>query len=130
MAIELQVLGWSVVLGLVHVMLGAALATRQKGAKWNASARDNDTPLTGVAGRVDRALRNYLETWGFFAVTVLALVLVARTSATTALAAQVYLAARIVYIPLYAAGIPYVRSLVWVVSVGALVTLLAALLSA
>ena len=40
-----------------------------------------------------------------------------------------YLIARIVYIPLYAAGIPYVRSLVWLVSLAGLVMVLAAVLT-
>lgn len=119
MSIELQVLAWSVVLGLAHVLLGAQLKTMQKGIKWNASPRDDDTPPTGVAGRVDRALKNYLETYAFFAVAVLGLVATQRTDATTALAAQAYLAARVLYIPLYAAGIPYIRSLVWLVGFAA-----------
>lgn len=129
MGIELQVLAWSVVLGLVHVLVGAQLSTMQKGVKWNASPRDNDRPATGVAGRVDRALRNYLETYALFAVAVLALVVAGRTDATTALATQVYLAARVLYVPLYAAGIPYVRSLVWLVGFGAIAVLASKLLS-
>ena len=37
---------------------------------------------------------------------------------------QLYFWARLVYVPLYAAGIPYVRSLVWVVSLLGIVLLL------
>ncbi|MNT66857.1 MAPEG family protein [compost metagenome] len=51
-----------------------------------------------------------------------------RGSDTTALAAQVYFWARVVYLPLYAAGIPYVRSLVWLVSILAILALVFALL--
>lgn len=130
MSVELQVLAWSVVLGMAHVLLGAQLNTMQKGIKWNASPRDNDAPPTGVAGRVDRALKNYLETYAFFAVAVLALVVTERTDATTALAAQAYLGARVLYIPLYAAGIPYIRSLVWLVGFGAIAVLVVKLLLA
>jgi uncharacterized MAPEG superfamily protein len=129
MAVELQVLAWSVLLGLAHVLIGAQLSTMQKGIKWNVSPRDDDTPPTGVAGRVDRALKNYLETYAFFAAAVLALVVTERTDATTALAAQAYLAARVLYVPLYAAGIPYIRSLVWLVGFGATAVLAVKLLS-
>ena len=42
---------------------------------------------------------------------------------------SLYLGARIVYVPLYACGVPYLRSLAWVVSVGGLLLVLAALVS-
>jgi len=46
----------------------------------------------------------------------------------TALAVQLYFWARLIYLPLYAAGVPYVRSLVWLVSLLGIVMLLWALL--
>ncbi len=128
MTIELQMLGWSILLGLVHVLIGATLATQQRGLKWNASARDGvPLPLTGVAARVDRATRNFLETFVFFAAAVLAVVIAQKTSSWTALGAQVYFWARLVYLPVYAAGIPYLRTLVWAVSLYGLVQVVAAL---
>jgi uncharacterized MAPEG superfamily protein len=129
MAIELRMLAWAVVLGLVHVLVGAVLMTRQRGLRWNASARDGVAPpLTGVAARVDRALHNYLETFPFFAAAVLAAVAAQRTSADTALGAQLYFWARVAYVPIYAAGIPYLRSAVWAVGLAGVIVLLAALL--
>lgn len=128
MPIELQVLAWTVVLGLAHVIVGAHLATMQTGLKWNASARDQDKPITGVAARVDRALKNYLETYAFFVAAVLGVVVAQRTSDTTAIAAWTYLAARVIYVPLYAAGIPYIRTLVWLVGFIAVCVLAATLL--
>lgn len=128
MTIEIQMLAWSIALGLFHVLLGATLMTRQRGMKWNASARDGEAkPLVGVAARVDRGLRNFLETFPFFAAAVLAVVLTQRTSPETALGAQVYFWARLLYLPVYAAGIPYVRSLVWAVSLWGLLQVLWAL---
>ena len=128
MGIELQMLAWAVVLGVVHVLVGATLMTQQRGLRWNASARDGvAAPLTGVAARVDRALRNFLETFPFFAAAVLAVVATQRTSAETALAAQLYFWARLAYVPIYAAGIPYLRTAVWAVGLWGIVQLLAAL---
>ncbi|MET0808873.1 MAG: MAPEG family protein [Pseudoxanthomonas sp.] len=123
--IEVQMLAWSIALGLAHVLLGAGLMTRQRGMKWNASARDGEpAPLTGVAARVERATRNFLETFPFFAAAVLAVVVTERTGSGSALGAQVYFWARLAYLPIYAAGIPYVRSLAWAVSLWGLLQVL------
>jgi len=129
MPIELKMLAWSVALGLVHVLLGAALTTQQRGLKWNVGARDAVLPpVTGAAARVDRALRNFLETFPFFAAAVLAVVVLERGDASTALGAQCYFWARVAYLPVYAAGIPYLRTVIWAVSLWGLLQVLWALL--
>ena len=129
MPIELKMLAWSVALGLVHVLLGAVLTTHQRGLRWNVGARDAVLPpVTGVAARVDRALRNFLETFPFFAAAVLAVVVLERGDASTALGTQCYFWARLAYVPLYAAGVPYLRTVVWGVSLCGLLQLLWALL--
>jgi len=46
----------------------------------------------------------------------------------TILGAQLYFWARVAYVPAYAAGIPYLRTLIWAVSIVGLVLLLVALL--
>ena len=128
MATELQVLGWAIVLGLVQLGVDASLVTAQRGLKWNVGARDGAAaPLTGVAARLHRAWLNFLETFPFFAAAVLAVAATGRTSADTALGAQLYFRARVLYVPLYVAGIPYVRTLVWAVSILGLIKVLAAL---
>ena len=128
MAIEVQMLAWTVALGLAQIMVAATLGTQQRGLAWNAGARDGDPkPLTGVAARMDRALKNFLETFGFFAVAVLAVVVIQRTNAHTALGAQLYLWSRVAYVPLYAMGIPYLRTLVWAASMAGLFLVLLAL---
>lgn len=125
MSIELQMLVWSTVLGLAHVLVGATLSTQQRGLAWNAGARDGTAkPLAGIAARVDRALHNFLETFPFFVVAVLVVTLTQRNSAATVLGAQLYFWARLVYVPVYASGIPYLRSVVWGVSLVGLVKLL------
>lgn len=125
MTIELQMLVWSVVLGLAQIMIAATLSTQQRGLAWNAGARDVTPPaLTGAAGRMDRALRNFLETFPFFAAAVLAVIATQHANAHTALGAQLYFWARLAYVPLYAAGIAYLRTLVWVISIVGLVMVL------
>jgi uncharacterized MAPEG superfamily protein len=129
MSIELQMLVWAIVLGLVHIVIAASLATQQRGLGWNASARDGvPAPLTGVAGRMDRASSNFLETFGFFAAAVLVLTLAQRNNAHSALGAQLYFWARVAYLPVYAAGIPYLRTLIWTASAAGLLMVLVAAL--
>jgi len=125
MSIEMRMLAWAMVLGLVQLLLAATSMTMQRGSRWNASARDGTpAPLTGVAGRFDRAFRNFMETFPFFAAAVLAAAWAQRLDSHTALGAQLYFWARVVYIPLYAAGIPYVRSLVWTIAMIGIVLVL------
>lgn len=129
MSTELQMLAWSIVLGIAQLLLADAFMTAQRGLSWNVGARDGVAePLTGVAARVDRAWRNFLETFPFFAAAVLAVSLSGRGNDATALGAQVYFWARVLYVPAYAAGIPYLRSLIWAVSLWGVLQMLWALL--
>lgn len=125
MTTELQMLGWCVALGLAHVFVAAGWATLQRGLKWNAGNREGiPAPLIGAAARADRASRNFLETFPFFAAVVLAVVLAKTQTAQTALGAQIYFWARLVYLPVYIVGIPYIRTLVWAASLWGLLQVL------
>ena len=127
MAFELQMLAAAVLIGIVHLLWAAAAAQPQRGLKWNTGPRDEPVVLTGVAGRLERAFANFRETFAFFAVLVIVDYLGGRLGDLTAYGAMVYVAARAVYIPLYAFGVPYVRSLAWVASMVGILMLLAAL---
>ena len=128
MTLELSLLALSVVLGFLHIVAASHSASLQRGYRWSASARDEPTePLHGVAGRLDRALRNYLETFPLFAALVLAANAAGRHNALTEWGAQLYFWGRVAYLPLYAAGIPLVRSLVWDVAAAGILLFLAAL---
>ncbi|TAM94719.1 MAG: hypothetical protein EPN40_11430 [Rhodanobacteraceae bacterium] len=126
---ELTWLGWSIVLGLVYVLVAAALGTWQRGLKWNVGNRDGEAkPLTGMAARAARANRNFLETFAFFAAAALAVVLAHKSNTWSAMGVQIYFWARVVYLPVYVAGIPYLRTLVWAASFWSILQLLEALL--
>ena len=104
----------SVVLGIVQIIAASQAASLQRGYRWTASPRDEQVePLRGVAGRLERALGNFSETFPLFAAVVLAAQLVGTHNALTVWGAQLYFWARVVYVPLYAAGVPLIRSLVW-----------------
>ena len=125
MTAELTALVWAALLGLVHILAPAAARTRQYGMGWNAGPRDEAMPPpTPLAGRLARAQANFFETFPLFAAAVLVIYVADLETETTLLAAWVWLIARVAYLPLYAMGIPYVRSVAWATSLIALLTLL------
>ena len=77
------------------------------------SSRDERRTLEGMLGRMDRAINNSLTAMALFAPPVLVLALRDQSSAQSVLAAQVFLAARIVYLPAYMFGIRGLRTLAW-----------------
>ncbi|WP_373420486.1 MAPEG family protein [Mesorhizobium sp. L48C026A00] len=104
----------SCVLCLVQIVVSSHAASLQRGYRWTASSRDAEVPpLTGVAGRLERALRNFLETFPVFVAAVFLVHVPGRESALSEWGAGLYFSARLVYFPLYAAGVPLLRSLVW-----------------
>jgi uncharacterized MAPEG superfamily protein len=128
MTTELCMLVWSVVLGLVQIALVATFLVGQRGLGWAASARDEiKPPLAGIGGRLDRARANFLETFPLFAAVVLIAHLLQYHDSTTVLGAQLYFWAWLAYVPVYAAGIPYLRTLIWATSVVGIVLVLTAL---
>lgn len=71
MTIELKMLALSIVLGLVQIVLSAQSKNLQHGYRWAAGPRDEPRPQpVGIAGRLERALANYLETFPLFAAAV------------------------------------------------------------
>jgi len=124
---ELQLLVVAIVLGLVHLMWAAAEARKQQGLKWAGGSRDDPRPVTGVAARLERAFRNYRETFPFFAAAVLIAVMQGKTGGLALVGSVLYVGGRIVYLPLYAAGVRYWRSLVWFVSLVGLVLIIVSL---
>src|SRR5215468_5410165 len=114
MTLELKMLALSIVLGLVQIVLASHAASLQRGYIWTASSRDAAVPaLTGAAGRLARALQNFVETFPLFAAAVLIAHAAATHSWMTEWGVQLYFWGRVVYLALYAAGIFLLRSLVW-----------------
>ena len=126
----LQILAWTLVLAIVQIFLTAAAKTIQYGAKWNAGPRDAEiAPPTVIAGRLDRAQRNLFETLPLFIAVVLIAHVANVNASLTLLGSQLYLGSRVLYIPLYAFGVPGIRSLIWMVGLVGLLTILYAILT-
>ena len=129
MTTELTYLAWTLVLALVYIGLPSQLRTLETGTAYNASPRDDDGPPVGVVtGRLRRAQQNLFETLPLFIAAVLIVHAAGRESSFTGWGVTLYFWARVAYLPLYAFGVPYVRSLVWLVSLAGLIMILYAAL--
>jgi len=128
MTIELKMLALSIVLGLVQIVLASHAASLQRGYRWTATSRDAPMPpLAGVAGRLERALRNFGETFPLFAAAVLIAHVAGRHGWMTEWGMQLYFWGRVAYLALYAGGVHLVRSLVWNVGTAGILLVLLAL---
>lgn len=125
MPVEITILAWAMVLLLVHIFAEAHVKTKQYGPKWNMGARDESLPpMNALAGRLSRAEANFKETLPIAIVALIGVVVAGKTSEWTAMGGWIWLGARIVYLPLYGAGVPVVRTIVFLASlVGILITL-------
>ena len=118
MTAELSVLAWGCVLALVHVFAAVRVKTRQYGTRWNMGARDQELPPPQpIVGRLARAQANFFETFPIFAAAALIVSFAGLGDRGSAIGAWLWLGARILYLPLYAFGVPVVRTLVFLVSV-------------
>jgi uncharacterized MAPEG superfamily protein len=117
MTTELHILAWALVLALIQVLLPSVIRSRETGLGHNGGPRDEPGPPVGkLTGRLMRAQSNLFETLPVFAMAVLVAHLAGREGMLTLWGAWLYIIARVVYLPLYAAGVPFLRSLVWLVS--------------
>jgi len=104
----------SVLLGIAQIVISSHAASLQRGYRWSAGARDSAlSSLTGVAGRLERALRNFGETFPLFLAAVWVAIGSGHCAGSTIVGCRMYFWARVAYVPLYALGVPVVRSLVW-----------------
>ncbi len=112
--IELTMLVWSSLFGIIHLLVVAQFSRQQYGLKWIGSARDAPRPpMSGVGGRLERAYRNFLETFPYFVAAGAVVSLGGAADWVSAWGAIAYFLGRLLYLPLYAAGVPVIRGLVW-----------------
>ena len=117
MPIELKILALGALLLFIHIFIATRFKTAQYGRKWNVSARDQELPEPSpVSGRLIRAQANFEETFPIAIVALLGVVVAGKTSQWTALGGWIWLGARIVYLPLYWAGIPVIRTIAWTIA--------------
>jgi uncharacterized MAPEG superfamily protein len=95
----------------IQIFLPATFKLIKLGLGGYLGSRDQEPVLSGIAGRLDRATRNMLENFApFAALAVAALALGQGDNGQAILGAQIFVVSRALYIPLYAAAVPMIRS--------------------
>jgi len=119
MMTTVQALVWSGILTFAMLIVGLLLRTQA----WSPSGmmvafgdREGVVAPLGIGGRADRAAQNQIEAMAMFLAVVLA-AQIAGKAPQAAFGATIFFWARVVYWPLYLAGIPVARTLVWLVSI-------------
>ena len=113
MSIEMGCLYAAMVLALIHLTAASFSFKAQVGNRYSVGPRDEDLRPRGVAGRLDRAQRNFLETFPVFVAAVLMQHLLDRSGGLGAIGASLYIAGRVIFLPLYAWGVPWLRTFSW-----------------
>jgi uncharacterized MAPEG superfamily protein len=114
---DLTLLLWSVALTFVQVVAAALAANGQVGLPTLAGNRDGMPPLTGFAGRGRRAHLNMLENLPLFIALVLIAHIAGKANDMAVLGCQLFFWGRLAYALIYLAGIPWLRTAAWFVSV-------------
>jgi uncharacterized MAPEG superfamily protein len=125
---ELQMLFCAIALGIVQLLIAVLASVGTRGMPWAAGPRDDPgAPLGKMAGRLERAYRNFLETFALFAAAVLLAHALDKTNHTSVLGAQIYVWARLLYIPAYVFAIPFLRTLIWMASLVGILMVMSAI---
>jgi uncharacterized MAPEG superfamily protein len=123
MSIELTYLIWSAALGFAYLAVQSTVYRLDYGIEFAGSQRDNERPPNKWAARGEKALRNFLETYGLFIAMAVATEISGRSDGLTQWGTQIWFWARVAYLPAYFVEVPLVRSAFWLVSMIGLVML-------
>lgn len=125
---DLEYLVWTVALTIVQLLVAVIGVTTQFPMPVLVGNRETAIEGRGWAGRAQRAHRNMLESLVLFAALVLMAQVAGRANAMTAMGAALFFYGRLVYAAIYWAGIAWVRTVAWTVSLTGLVLILLQLL--
>ena len=110
---ELTALTLAALLQVVQLCLYSVAGQAQVGTKAALKPRDEPVILTGMPGRIKRAMDNHFEGLILFSIACTVIAVSNQSTPFTATCAWTYLAARLLYIPAYVLGwVPW-RSLIW-----------------
>ena len=128
MTIELTMLAYSTALLLVLVHIPATAGVMSNGLGPMAGSRDDLPAPKPFAARARRVVDNHREGLTIFAPLVLIAAVAQVHTEVTALAAQIFFAARVAHAGLYLLGVPLVRPAAWAVGLAATLMMLGAVL--
>jgi uncharacterized MAPEG superfamily protein len=119
-SIELNLIVWSVALCVLQMLISAILTQSQVGLTTMVGNREDFPVLLGMPGRARRAHENMVANLVLFASLMLVVAFTGKSSAMTALGAQLFFWGRLVYAIAYLLGIRYVRTVFWAISMAGL----------
>jgi uncharacterized MAPEG superfamily protein len=123
MSPDLKILVWTVVLTFIEMIVAVLFANEQLGLGMLAGNREGLPELTSFAGRAQRAHRNMLESLPLFIALVLVAQISGKTNSATLTGAELFFWGRLAHWLIYTIGIPWLRTLAWIVSVIGLITI-------
>jgi uncharacterized MAPEG superfamily protein len=117
-----------VVLAILHLTAPVFVNIAQYGLMSLLGPRDKLEPASNLyAQRLERANNNFKETAPLALGLLIMVQVTGQHSDLSAAGAWIYLGARLTYIPIYIFGVPFVRTLVWSISVVGLLMILASI---
>ena len=126
---EVHALLWSCVLLATQITIAAFWLNLPFGGLAYGFGNRDEPAVGGVhANRAGRATANMLETFPLFASLLVAVLATGKSGDLSQNGAALYLAGRVLYFPIYIAGVAYLRTLVWTVSIVGIVMIGMALL--
>jgi uncharacterized MAPEG superfamily protein len=128
MTLDLVLLAWTVALALIQALVALGGMSSQVSLATLAGNREVVPAITGWPGRAIRAHRNMMESLPLFIALVLVAHLARRTDAITLFGSELFFWSRLAYAIIYVAGLPWLRSFAWLVSVIGLLLIFSQLL--
>jgi uncharacterized MAPEG superfamily protein len=113
---------------LLVASLLRAQAWTPKGLMVAFGNRDNLPEATPLAGRAERTARNTAENFMLFAALALVAHAAGADNAKVAFGAQIFFWSRLVYIPVYYAGVTFLRTAVWLAGIVGMAMMVAAIM--
>lgn len=131
MTTDLYLLAGALVLTWVMVFSAGVLRTgawTPGGMKIAFGNRHDVAEPTGAVARAVRAGANMVENLPLFIGAIAVVHLGGKNGDRTVLGAHLFFWARLAYWPVYLAGVPYVRTLIWYVSIAGIAVILSSIL--
>jgi uncharacterized MAPEG superfamily protein len=125
---DLVWLVWAAVLAFVLVLVATMGRMLQVGLPALAGNREHMPAATGWAGRAQRAHSNMMENLPLFIILVVAAHLAGKADGAALTGCAVFVWARVAHAVVYIAGIAWLRTLCWAVSVVGLAMILGRLI--
>ncbi|HEY2534969.1 MAG TPA: MAPEG family protein [Xanthobacteraceae bacterium] len=124
--VEMRMLSYAIAFGIFQLVLCVSFNVAGRGLAYGVGPRDEPPmPLGKIASRIERAYKNFLETFAFFAAAVFLVYALDRSTPSSTLGAQIYVWSRLLYLPAYVIGVPVVRTLCWTASIVGIVMVMA-----